>query len=77
MEQGSKFKEMLGSLQIALESYPEHRKGKNTQYTLIDAGLSAFSVFYMQSPSFLLWQQDRLHRKKSEEVKRIQLHTIA
>jgi len=37
MEQGLKFKEMLGSLQIALESIPEHRKGKNTQYTLIDA----------------------------------------
>ena len=52
MGQGLQFKEMLGSLQIALESIPEHRKGQNTQYTLIDAGLSAFSVFYMQSPSF-------------------------
>jgi len=37
---------------------PEHRTGENEQYNLVDAVLSGFSVFYMQCPSFLSWQQD-------------------
>ena len=44
MGRGLEFKEILGPLEIALESIPEHRTGENTTYTLIDAGLSAFSV---------------------------------
>jgi hypothetical protein len=35
------------------ERYTDPRRGKNTRYTRVDAGLSAFSVFFMQSPSFL------------------------
>jgi hypothetical protein len=41
----------------SLEQVPEHRKGRNTQYEIADAGLAAFSVFYMQSPSFLAFQR--------------------
>jgi hypothetical protein len=37
--------------------FTDPRKGKNTSYTLVDAGLSAFSVFFMQSPSFLEYQR--------------------
>ena len=33
------------------------RKGKNKSCTIVDAGLSAFSVFFMQSPSFLETQR--------------------
>ncbi len=54
MGQGLQFKEMLSTVKMALECILEHRKGQNTEYTLIDAGLGAFSIFYMQSPSFLL-----------------------
>jgi hypothetical protein len=36
----------------------EHHTGENGQYSLSDGVLSAFSVFYSQSPSFLWWQQD-------------------
>ncbi len=71
MGQGLNFKEMLGSLLIALECIPEHRRGKNTQYTLIDAGLSAFSVFYMQSPSFLSWQQDMERRRGQNNARNL------
>lgn len=39
--------------------FTDPRKGKNTSYTLVDAGLSAFSVFFMQSPSFLEYQRSR------------------
>ena len=45
------FQEMLGFLRQNLESVPEHRTGQNTQYSIAEAGLGAFSVFYMQSPS--------------------------
>ena len=37
--------------------FTDARRGKNTKYTLVDAGLSAFSVFFMQSPSFLEYQR--------------------
>jgi hypothetical protein len=45
-------------LQTVLESLPEHRKGKNTVYLIRDAALSAFSVFFMQSASFLAHQEN-------------------
>jgi len=51
------FKHLLGSLCETLEQLPEHRLGENKQYSLKDAGLAAFSVFYTQSPSFLAYQR--------------------
>ncbi len=53
-----KFQELVGSIREALERLPEHRSGQNTQYSLTEAGLSAFAVFYTQSPSFLAHQRD-------------------
>ena len=60
-----KFQEMLDGLRQNLEGVPEHRTGRNTQYGIADAGLGAFSVFYMQSPSFLAHQRD-MQRKKGQ-----------
>ena len=42
-------KQMRGTV----ETFVEPRKGKNTSYTMIDAALSACSVFFTPSPSFL------------------------
>jgi len=53
-----KFQEMLGVLRRNLSSTPEHRTGRNCQYEIADAGTGAFSVVYMQSPSFLAHQRD-------------------
>jgi len=39
------------------ETFTDPRTGKNSHYTMVDAGLSAFSVFFMQSPSFLEHQR--------------------
>lgn len=36
---------------------PDRRAGSNTRYTMADIGLAAFSVFFMQSPSFLAHQR--------------------
>jgi hypothetical protein len=60
-----KFRDMLASLRQDLEGVPEHRTGRNTQYTIAEAGLGAFSVFFMQSPSFLAHQRD-IQRNKGE-----------
>ena len=35
------------------ETFIDPRKGKNKSYTMVDAALSAFSIFFSQSPSFL------------------------
>lgn len=53
-----KFKEMLTGVERSLEAVPEHRKGRNIQYSIEDAGLSAFAVFFLQSPSFLAFQKE-------------------
>jgi hypothetical protein len=46
-------------------SLPDPRTGMNGQYTMKDAVLSAFSVFFTQSPSFLGFQRD-MERKKGK-----------
>ena len=63
MGQGLKFKEMLGILGNSLAKIPEHRTGSNCQYEIKEAGLAAFSVFFMQSPSFLAHQRDMQRHK--------------
>jgi hypothetical protein len=58
MTEPVKFKEMLAGVRRSLEAVPEHRKGRNIQYSIVDAGLSAFAVFFLQSPSFLAFQKE-------------------
>ena len=52
------FSKLNDLLQTVLESLPEHRKGTNTIYQICDAALGAFSVFFMQSASFLAHQEN-------------------
>ena len=51
------FSEVAKQLRTTFETFTDRRRGKNTHYQLVDAGLSAFSVFFMQSPSFLEHQR--------------------
>ena len=67
MDKHLKYKEMLKEIGRAVEAIPEHRRGENRQYELRDAGLSAFSVFHMQEPSFLAWQEDMEKKKRKEQ----------
>lgn len=48
---------LIGKLRDTLSLLPDARKGKNITYEMLDAGLSAFAVFFMQSPSFLAHQK--------------------
>ena len=36
---------------------PDKRSGSSIRYAMADIGLAAFSVFFMQSPSFLAHQR--------------------
>ncbi|MBL6986792.1 MAG: ISNCY family transposase [Methylobacter sp.] len=51
------FSDVVKQLRATFENFPDRRTGKNTSYTMTDAGLSAFAVFFMQSPSFLDFQR--------------------
>jgi len=64
-----KFRKLLTSVRQALDGVPEHRRGQNIQYSLTDAGLSAFAVFYMQSPSFLAHQRDMQRQRGRNNVR--------
>jgi len=48
---------LLGSLRGCLDRFPDKRLGLNTTYGMGDIGMAAFSVFFMQSPSFLAHQR--------------------
>ncbi len=40
------------------QGLPDYRKANNnTRYSIADAGLAAFSTFFMQTPSFLAYQR--------------------
>lgn len=56
------FNQMIGSLREAIQTFPDKRTGKNSTYTMEDAALGAFSVFFTQCPSFLA------HQKAMEEA---------
>ena len=57
------FSALLGMLRESLAEVSEHRRGQNGHYEIADAGLAAFAVFFMQSPSFLSYQQDMERRR--------------
>ena len=54
--------QLIRFLDQELNQLPDNRKGDNKKYTVKDAVLAAFSVFFTQSPSFL--QHQRLMKPK-------------
>lgn len=57
MRERGLFDTIVGSFRQVLSSLPDKRTGKNTRYGMEDAALSAFSVFFTQTPSFLAYQR--------------------
>jgi len=54
------FSRLIKYLRTILKGLPDFRKGApQTLYTMEDAAVSAFSVFFMQNPSFLAWERER------------------
>lgn len=57
MKERGLFDTIVGAFRQRLSSLPDKRTGKNTRYGMEDAALSAFSVFFTQTPSFLAYQR--------------------
>ena len=49
--------DLIRALREACAGLFDRRTGKNAHYSMIDIGLPAFAVFFMQSPSFLAHQR--------------------
>ena len=51
------FNRLVEHLRSVVECFPDERTGAERVYSMPDAGLGAFSVFFTQSPSFLDFQR--------------------
>lgn len=57
MKQLGLFDGVVASFRQVLSSLTDQRTGKNSRYGMEDAALSAFSIFFTQTPSFLAYQR--------------------
>ena len=57
------FDSLIEQFHQVLDGLPDKRTGQNTTYSIKDAALSAFSVFFTQSPSFLAHQRTMKQNK--------------
>ena len=55
---------LLSGLKAACAAFPDKRKGEGV-YSMADIGLSAFSLFFMQSESFLSYQRSLAQGRKT------------
>ncbi len=55
MSERGLFNTIVGSFHQRLSGSEDKRSGKNTRYGMENAALSAFSVFFTQTPSFLAY----------------------
>ncbi len=51
------FDKIIKSLRLVIRSFPDGRTGKSLTCNIEDIVLGAFSVFLIQSPSFLTYQR--------------------
>lgn len=56
----------LSHLRESFAAMPDKRTGSNRQYFMEDVGMGAFSVFFMQQPSFLAFQRT-LHQNTGRD----------
>jgi hypothetical protein len=50
------FDQLMAEFKWLIKTLPDKRRGTNKSYSIIDAALGAFAVFFMQFPSFLSHQ---------------------
>lgn len=63
------FNEIIEHISQTFEGLPDYRKASNgTKYRVSDAAKSAFSVFFMQAPSFLAQQQEMKRKRGRSNV---------
>lgn len=52
-----KLESLMATIRCVCAALPDKRRGRNCHYAMEDIGMAAFSVFFMQSPSFLAHQR--------------------
>lgn len=52
------FDDLIARLRTVAGALPDPRTGDNTQFSMADIALAAFSVFFTQCPSFLSFQRN-------------------
>jgi len=57
MSEALAFDDLIEKFHRVLNGLPDYRTGQNTTYSIKEAALGAFSVFFTQSPSFLAHQR--------------------
>lgn len=65
------FNGLMEPLDEVVSNWPDSRTGNNCRYTMRDAGLGAFSVFFMQCASFLGFQKlmcDSLRKSNAQTL---------
>ena len=68
MKNNLRFDNLVNHLRTVAGSLPDQRTGNNTKYTMEDITLSAFSVFFTQSPSFLDFQNSLRELKRTDNA---------
>ena len=71
MKKSKVFKKIVDELSGCFEKLPDYREGLNTRYEIKDAAVSAFSVFFTQSPSFLASQRLLQKRKGKNNLQKL------
>lgn len=71
------FDELVGFLKVQFMLLPDFRRGFNARYSLSDAAMGAFSVFFAQSSSFLSHQKHlQDHKGKNNAASLFQVEKI-
>ena len=63
------FDRMVKMLRGTIGHFPDKRTGKNILYSIEDAALGAFSIFFTQSPSFLAFQKSMEKNKGNSNAR--------
>ena len=63
------FTQLRAILEASFSQLSDRRRGRNTQYQVRDAAMAAFSVFFMQSASFLAHQQAMQDQQQRNNAK--------
>jgi hypothetical protein len=63
------FGRLRAVLRDTCQRLPDVRRGRNTQYTVSDAALAAFSCFFLQSASFLAFQRQMEQRQDRNNLR--------
>jgi hypothetical protein len=68
-QEATMFDRVVSTIRERFAALTDRRKGGNAQkYSMVDAALSAFSVFMMQAASFLGYQRDMQRRRGRDNV---------